>query len=69
MRIRELRHLAGLTQQAVADSVGVRHTAVVAWEKGSKNPSADKLPKLAATLGCSIDDLFSRDPPNGEIAS
>ena len=58
VRIRELRQQAGMTLQELADRCGVKHTAVLAWEQGKKLPRADKLPKLAAALGCKIDELF-----------
>jgi transcriptional regulator with XRE-family HTH domain len=28
------------------------------WESGSVNPTADKLPAIAALYGCSIDELY-----------
>lgn len=59
MRIRELRLKAGLKVTELADRVGVKHPAVVSWEQGKKMPTADKLPKLAAALGCTISDLFA----------
>ena len=59
MRIRELRKKAGLTMTQLADRTGVTHPSVVAWEQGRKLPSADKLPVIAAALGCKIDDLFA----------
>lgn len=58
MRIRELRIAAGLTVQAVADAVGVKCPSVTAWEHGRAYPTADKLPKIAAVLGCKISDLY-----------
>lgn len=58
MNIRQLRTRAGLSQEALAAKVGVGRTAVTFWEAGVQYPSADKLPKLAAALGCSIDDLY-----------
>lgn len=58
MNIREYRKRAGLSQEALAAKVGVGRTAVTFWEAGVQYPSADKLPRLAAALGCSIDDLY-----------
>ena len=58
MRIKELRERRGLTRIQVADRLGLSIVAVRKWERGQAYPSADKLPKLAAALGCSIDDLY-----------
>lgn len=34
--------------------------AVAMWETGARMPRADKLPKLAEVLGCSVADLFAK---------
>ena len=62
MRIRELLELAGITQQQVADSMGVLQSAVSNWESEVALPRARQLPLLARVLGCSIDELFAQDP-------
>lgn len=35
--------------------------AVAMWETGARMPRADKLPKLAEVLGCSVADLFTTE--------
>ena len=62
MLIRELRELAGMTQQQVADSMGVLQSAVSNWESEVALPRARQLPLLAQVLGCSIDELFAQEP-------
>lgn len=61
MKVRELRLAANLSQQAVADQLGVDRTTVTCWENGTSMPRADLLPKLADLLKCTIDALFGRD--------
>ena len=56
--IKEMRLLAGVTQDYIAQKVGVDRTAVAHWESGVCMPRADKLPALAAALGCTVDELF-----------
>ena len=63
MRIRELREQAGLTQDQIAEHMGVDQAAVHRWEIGKAMPRAAKLPELAALLHCTIDELYSRDSP------
>ena len=58
MQIKTRRIKAGLSQIALADLLGVNQTAISQWETGYSLPSADKLPRLAQALGCSIDALF-----------
>lgn len=53
------RQRAGLTQQELAEGLHVSRTAVTMWETGQSWPSAALLPKLAETLLCSIDELYS----------
>ena len=57
--IRAKRKDRGLTMDQLADRLGVTRQSVGAWEGGIALPSADKLPEIAAALGCSIDDLYS----------
>lgn len=58
MRIKELRMSANLTQEQLANVLGVNRSAVAMWESGEALPRADKLPELAKILGCTIDELY-----------
>lgn len=59
-KIKNYRNHLGLTQQEVADVLGVTQKAVAKWECGKGMPRAEMLPKLAKVLGCTIDDLFDK---------
>lgn len=62
MRIRELRETANLTQQQLADSMGVVRGAVTNWETEVALPRARQLPLLRDVLGCRyIDELYVED--------
>ena len=41
--------------------MGTSQAAVGMWETGARMPRADKLPKLAEVLGCSVADLFNTE--------
>ena len=56
--LRRARKAAGLTQQQLADSMGVMQNAVSNWEHEVSLPRARQLPLLAQLLRCQIDDLF-----------
>lgn len=60
VKLAALRREAGLSQAKLAEICGVTQAAVTAWECGTKCPTADKLPVIADTLGCTIDALFGR---------
>ncbi|MFA6105378.1 MAG: helix-turn-helix transcriptional regulator [Patescibacteria group bacterium] len=57
-RIKELRGKLNLTQEELADKVGVRRETIVFLEKEKYNPSLELAHKVAEILGTSIDDLF-----------
>lgn len=59
--IKRLREAQGKTQKQLADEMGVERSTVAKWEGGTAFPRADKLPKLAEVLGCSVADLFNTE--------
>ena len=56
--IKRLRRKANLTQQTLAEKLGVSPQSVSKWETGITMPDIAILPALSETLGVSIDDLF-----------
>lgn len=56
--IKLFREKAELTQEALAQMLGVDRSTVAKWETGEALPRAGKLPELARILGCSVDDLL-----------
>ncbi len=58
--LRRLRKAKGVTQEQLADAVGVSPQAVSKWEIGSY-PDPQLLPAVADFLETTIDDLFGRD--------
>ena len=56
-RIAQARRERGLTQEALAERVGVSQTSIVRIEKGHTSPSVPNLIAIADTLGLSLDDL------------
>ena len=47
----------GLSQEKVAELVGVSRQAVTKWEVGQSMPSSEKLIALASIYGTSVDEL------------
>ena len=56
-RIRQCRQQAGLSQEQVAELVGVSRQAVAKWEAGTSAPSTENLLRLAGIFGVSVDSL------------
>jgi len=57
--IKELRAKYNLTQEELANKVGVRRETIVFLEQNKYNPSLKLAHDIAATLNSKIDDLFS----------
>lgn len=56
--IKENRARLNMTQEQLADKVGVRRETIVFLEKGKYNPSLRLAHDIAVTLGVSIDEVF-----------
>lgn len=54
-RLKEIRKTQGLTQQDLADRIGVSVSSVKKWELDLTEPNADKLVTIALALGVSVD--------------
>lgn len=57
-RIKELRNQLNLTQEYVADYLGVNRATVTQMENGKRKVSADELSKLCLLFGVSADALL-----------
>ncbi|WP_037300252.1 helix-turn-helix domain-containing protein [Runella limosa] len=60
----QYRAASKLTQQAVAEQLGIKTNTYGSWEAGHTYPSARYLPELAAIFGIKIDQLFSDNNEN-----
>ena len=58
-QIKTLRLQRGVTQEAVAQHLGVTAQAVSKWENCTAAPDISLLPELSAYFGVSIDELFA----------
>ena len=57
-RLRELREGKGLTQERLAELVGVKRDAVARWEADVREPGWSNVVALAQALGVSCDDFL-----------
>lgn len=60
LRLKEIRELRGLSQQALADGIGEAQSTVGCWESGRGKPRYQTLIRLADYLGVSLDYLAGR---------
>ncbi len=57
-KIRELRKQRGITQEQLAESIGISFQAVSKWENNIALPDITLAPILASFFGVSMDELF-----------
>ena len=60
-RIKELRAKHHLTQQQLAEKVGVRRETIVFLEMGKYNPSLKLARQIAQLFQCPIEEVFLFD--------
>lgn len=53
-----LRNIKGLSQEQVAEAVGISRQSYSKWEQGDTFPDIDKCDKLAKFYGVTIDSLM-----------
>lgn len=63
LRIRDLRDIAGLTQDEVARRTGIEPAEYRAYEEGSRDFSFSHLFNIAEALGVDISDLLTGESP------
>jgi len=56
--IKRLRREHDLTQEAIADFLGISFQAVSKWERGESYPDIEMLPEIAVYFGISVDELL-----------
>ena len=56
------RKKQGLTQEELAQRLGVTNQSVSKWESAQCCPDISLIPKLADIFDVSIDELFGREP-------
>ena len=62
MKIIEKRKEKGMTQEELADYLGISKPAVSKWESGQSYPDITLLPVIASYFDISVDELFDYQP-------
>ncbi len=58
----QMRKVLQLTQEDIAEKLGVTRQSVAKWEAGESIPDLDKCKQLADIFGVSLDDLANYEP-------
>ncbi len=67
-RLAKRRRKAGLSQEALAEQLGVSRQAVSKWERSESSPDTDNLIALAKLYDVSLDDLLYAEPEDAKAA-
>lgn len=57
-KIREIRKSLNISQEELANSIGVNRATISKYESGAITPTLEIIFAIAATFGVSVDDLF-----------
>ena len=66
-RIKQLREERGMSQRALANSIGASFKAVSFWESGKVEPSAKFICALADVFECTCDYILGREDDVGNV--
>ena len=66
-KLGELRNAKGVTQDAVAEILGLSNKTISKWETGASLPETEYIPQIADYYEVSVDELFGRQNPNLSI--
>ncbi len=64
-RLKALRQSVGFSRTQLAAAVGRSHWALESWERGEFEPNLRSVTALMQALGCSFEDLITKDDPAG----
>lgn len=65
-RIAQLRREQNLTQQSLAELMGMSQQSIASWEVGRLRIAVSMLPALARTLGVSVEALIGEEEKPGK---
>ena len=66
-KIKALRKEKGLSQQELAEIIGVSQRSVSGYEKDTREPSIEILTKIAIVLDKTLDDLIEFRKIHGQL--
>ena len=56
--IRKIRRDRDITQRELSEALCVERSTVAKWETGKSKPSPEMYQRIAAVLGCTVDELL-----------
>ena len=65
-RIYKFRRMSGLSQEQLAEKIGVSRQAISKWESGTSTPELEKLLALSECFNITLDELVKDEGANQE---
>lgn len=65
MNLKRIRIEKGITQEQLANQVGVLNTSICNYESGTREPNIETLKKLATALDVTVDELLEDNNDKG----
>ena len=62
LQLKRLRNLKGLSQEDIAERLGIKKSRYGTWERGERMMSLEQAYKVTEILGCTLDELVGREP-------
>lgn len=66
MTLKELRKKRGMTQEQLANRLGIARSLISKYENGKISPTITTAFRMAEILGCGIDEIVQALKPKGE---
>lgn len=63
LQLKKIRNLRGLSQDEMAQALGIKTSRYGTWERGERAMSFSQAIACSEILGCSLDELAGRKPP------
>lgn len=67
MILREVREMAGISQESLGEMVGVTRQTIAAWERGDREPSVLQVGKLCKALHVPIDVMLGMQDDEDQV--
>lgn len=62
LQLKRLRNLKGLSQEDIAESLGIKKSRYGTWERGERMMSLEQAYNVTEVLGCTLEELVGRAP-------
>lgn len=57
LNLREIREKKGISQEELAEKLGISRIMIIHYEKGRNYPSLERAVQISNILGCTLDEL------------